>query len=453
MYELIDHRRLTNSAASIVINNIPQFYTDLYLVTSLRDDVASTGWENAFIYPNGVTTNMGTVFAFGWSTNVGSAQNTPSVIYHQTARGGNEANTFSSSNVYIQNYSSSLFKGIRCETSVERNVAAGINAITSSMWTNTAAITSLQIVAASGNFVAGSSATLYGINRTSLLGKPSQPKAVGGTITYANGYWVHTFSGSGTFVPSVDLTAEYLVIAGGGGTTHGLGSGGGAGGYRSSVVGEFSGGGVPAESPLFLSKNQIYTVTVGAGGAGNQGSNQNFGGQGSDSVFSTITSLGGGRGVGQSINFPNNPPGQAGGSGSGGVRNNNNPGAGTAGQGYAGGTGSNTADAYGGGGGGGAGNVGGNGSGGAAGAGGAGRASSISGTSVTRASGGAGSTNFGPARSATTGGGGAGSSDATGVSATPGETNTGGGGGGGSSAYGLGQNGGSGIVIVRYKAD
>jgi hypothetical protein len=44
-----------------------------------------------------------------------------------------------------------------------------------------------------------------------------QPKATGGTITTDGSNWIHIFTSSGTFTPSQSITANYLVVAGGGG--------------------------------------------------------------------------------------------------------------------------------------------------------------------------------------------------------------------------------------------
>jgi hypothetical protein len=152
-------------ASSIAFTSIPTdgTYTDLLLVTSLRDNTGSTGWENAFVYPNNSSANMTSRFLFGWSTNIGSAVNTPAVIYHQTGRGGNTANTFSNSSVYFANYASAAAKTISADTSVERNDVAGINAITAALWNDTTPISSIYITAATGAFVQYSSASLYGI--------------------------------------------------------------------------------------------------------------------------------------------------------------------------------------------------------------------------------------------------------------------------------------------------
>lgn len=221
-----------------------------------------------------------------------------------------------------------------------------------------------------------------------------------------------------SFSQPAQYSVQYVVVAGGGGGGNGQqsaydGSGGGAGGYRSSVTGEMSGGGASAESPITVIPGTSYTVTVGAGG----GAQTN----GSNSVFGSITSVGGGSGA-------SNIAAGSGGSGGGGL------GAGTAGQGYAGG----------GSGGGGAAEVG-NTDGGNEG--GDGVSSSITGSAVFRAGGGGGG-QAGGSNAGGDGGGGAGNQNGAG---TAGTANTGGGGGGARNAGGGGGGaGGSGIVILRY---
>ena len=91
-------------------------------------------------------------------------------------------------------------------------------------------------------------------------------------------------------------SVEYLVIAGGaGGGGYYYAGGGGAGGFRNSCVGDtLSGRSSSLESKLGVSV-QNYNVTIGAGGAA-QTTTLTYGNAGSDSVFSTITSTGGGSG-------------------------------------------------------------------------------------------------------------------------------------------------------------
>ena len=225
------------------------------------------------------------------------------------------------------------------------------------------------------------------------------------------------------------LNIDYLVVAGGGGG--GLG-GGGAGGYRTSFgTGNINGGNTPVENALTLATGSPgYTVTIGAGGAGIVGNGtQNQSDSGNNSVFSSITSTGGG-GAGTGGASGSFNAGVNGGSG-GGSHNNYTAGAAVTNptQGFSGGIGTNAT----GGGGGGAGGAGNNNT-----TGGVGLDSLITGTSTPYAGGGGGY----PSGAASYGGGAAGGAG-TGSSAA---ANTGAGGGGGVN----GGAGGSGVVILRY---
>jgi hypothetical protein len=140
---------------------------------------------------------------------------------------------------------------------------------------------------------------------------PAFITATGGTITTTGNYKIHTFTSPGTFtVTSLGnpgggpSTVDYLVAAGGGGGggaanwANSGASGGGGGGYRESS-GEDSGS--YSRSPLGACVSALpvsitgYPITVGAGGAGGPGISS--GSQGSNSIFSTITSTGGGYGA------------------------------------------------------------------------------------------------------------------------------------------------------------
>jgi len=243
--------------------------------------------------------------------------------------------------------------------------------------------------------------------------------------------------GNAAYDPTV--LVEYLVIAGGGAGSLYSGAdahtgGGGAGGYRCSVVGESSGGGASAETRFSASRGTTYTVTVGAGGAGVKNQEGN---SGSNSVFGSITSIGGGGG-----GFYNTS-GAVGGSGGGaGTYNTNRTGAaGTANQGYAGG---NSLASVRSGGGGGAGGVGST-------TGGSSLSSSITTTSVARAGGGGGESTSG----GFAGGGGGATAGNVGNTSASATANTGSGSGG---VYqydvappaGNSGNGGSGVVILRF---
>ena len=413
-------------AASIEFTNIPQTYTDLLLVMSMRTTVDGAGqWYDVNVNFNGVSTNQSqrVLYGAGSGSGVSISENALNI---RTSDSANTANTFGNASFYVPNYRGSAAKSISMNVVSENNATGAFQAIQAGLWNSSDAITSISLVPLTGNLEQYSSASLYGVSKYNVAG--GSPKATGGIISYDStaDKWVHTFTASGTFTPTEDMTCEYLVIAGGGSGGSGAGGGGGAGGYRCSVSGETSGRGSSAESPLSLTASTGYLVTVGAGGA-SQTSVDVDGFQGSNSVFATITSTGGGRGAGYT------GPGGSGGSG-GGASYNATGGSGTAAQGYDG-----------------AGNTSGGGGGGGAGAsasvtnGGNGLSSSITGFAVTRAGGGGGfSSGIGG-----TGGGATAPADFSNGDA--GEPNTGGG-GSGTNGGGDSGAGGSGIVIVRYSA-
>jgi hypothetical protein len=271
----------------------------------------------------------------------------------------------------------------------------------------------------------GTNIYMYYGNSSATSVSSTSNMTIGGTMTFINGYRIHTFDSSGTLVNATNTNIEILVVAGGGGGAAFTGGGGGAGGliYDSSYS-------VTAKS---------YTVTVGAGGSGQIGTaNPGNGSDGQNSNFDTLTAIGGGGGG------TNSGTGRNGGSGGGAGHNNTTGGTGTIGQGHDGIGGHTTAPNYGAGGGGGAGTVGGTPTNTAAGNGGDGLSYSISGSSVYYAGGGGGGTYMG----GTLGQGGlGGGGNAPAENATP---NTGGGGGGQRNNLANGGNGGSGVIIIRY---
>ncbi len=302
--------------------------------------------------------------------------------------------------------------------------------------------------------------------------------ATGGTITTSGNDKIHTFTGPGTFaVSSISGTAaenivSYMVVAGAGGGgagNPGAGGGGGAGGFRElkSPTTPYTASpldGYPSSPNRVTISATSFPITVGAGGgigpaSGSPPANQ-AGGTGSNSIFSTITSAGGGGARQPSGSNPGN-----GGSGGGAGTSTASGGSGntpptTPAQGTNGGTaspGSSSADAAGGGGG--ATSVGGNGANpGPGGNGGDGATTSITGSPVTRAGGGGGGKR-GCGPSPTGGGGGGPGGGTAGVGGTSSNAssaaaNTGSGGGGAaynSGSQGDGGAGGSGIVVIRYK--
>ena len=434
-------------ATSITFSNIPQTFTDLKVVVSGRTDYANSS-DEVYLKLNG---SSASIYSWKMLYGTGSAAASASDSAEGYGIAGVQidgstatASVFSNGEIYIPNYTSANYKSISMEHCPETNATAINMKMVAGLWSSTAAITSLSLSGGTGNFVQYSTFSLYGISSNTSTQNTSVPSATGGDVITTDGtYWYHAFKYSGTFTPLKALTADYLVVAGAGGGGNAYGGGGGAGGLRCTVTA--TGGGGSLESALSLATT-AYTVTVGAGGAGGTaGGSAVQGTSGSNSVFSTITSTGGGGGGSRGTYA-----GLNGGSGGGGRITG--AATGTSGQGYNGGYFASDAPNYAQSAGGGAGAVGGNGSNSTGGNGGNGVATSISGSSVTYAGGGGGGTFYGGTvgTGGTGGGGNAGTSNGgAGVSGT---ANLGSGGGGASEggAYLAGGAGGSGIVIVRY---
>jgi hypothetical protein len=379
------------------------------------------------------------------------------------------ANTFATNNITVARNGSNI----------------GGLATNATLLTNGIAVTFVYVDSTQGWIVTDSG------NRSDLP-TPQFITATGGTITTSGDYKIHTFTGPSTFTVSSagnslgSNSVDYLVVAGGGGGGGDLfstaGGAGGAGGFRySNSTFPVSGApGAPLASATALPVTATaYPITVGGGGAG--GTSPTFpirGTAGSPSIFSTITSAGGGEGNGAGGPMDDTAGGN-GGSG-GGARNapagtGNTPPVSPS-QGNPGGASGVGAPLYSSGGGGGAMAAGSNGSapvGGGPGGVGSGLPNAF-GTSGQPSggyyyfSGGGGGgiwTNVpapqaaGPYGQGGLGGGGNGgqyTSPGTGVAGVAATANTGGGGGGASGGPSApnktnGGSGGSGIVVIRYK--
>lgn len=431
-------------ASSIEFTSIPQTYTDLKVVFSVRDATNNNGVVK--ITFNGSATGYTARQLYGTGSSAASNTDyTGSGTYYGTegssAPSNATASTFSNCELYIPNYTSSNNKSINADSLYENNGTLAYQSLSAGLWSNSAAITSIKIAQFSGNnFAQYSTATLYGVTSAGY-----GAKATGGIITQDSNYYYHTFLASGTFTPTQSITADCLVVAGGGGGGSRFGGGGGGGGFQTFTSQSLTATG--------------YTVTVGAGGSGGVATGSSGTGgagdgtNGSNSQFGSLTASvgGGGGGAGNSNN------GLSGGSGGGGAgRFASSGGTATSGQGNNGGAAAGDSlggDNYRGAGGGGAGAVGGAGS--TPGTGGNGSSNSYSGSAVTYAGGGGGAGGAVTATGAAGGTGGGGAGGNYNQAGTAGTTNLGGGGGGGGyNATGTvnyaGGAGGSGIVIVRY---
>ena len=415
--------------------------------------VADVGTSVAYGSAQGIVTitpsvNGGAADSFLISASTGGYTATTTGTTVTITVGNNGSYTFSGQG--INNFGTSVAGPSTSETLTTVPEAPTIGAVTTNSgttditvnWTlnsdggkNLSAITVTPFLDGTTAQTATTAATTSSTSATIVGLTPGSAYTFKVKTTNANGTGLDSSASSSITVPS-NVSVDYLVVAGGGGGGADSGGGGGGGGMRCTVTG--TGGSGSLESPLSILQGTNVTVTVGAGGNG-EDSAYALSSNGGQSVFSTITSAGGGYGGANDAGVGGNgipgDGGSGGGAGGGGTNTGGKTGgaADPSGQGFAGGDSFATGGFpnRGGGGGGGAAAVGSNSTGNSTANGGAGRATSITGSSVTYS---VGATGIGGTIGT--------------QSATPNANE--GGGGSGSAGGGTVQNGGSGVVILRW---
>jgi len=165
--ELIRHIEVDDSLpASILIDNIPQTYTDLYLVSSLRANAPGTRVDIE-ITLNGDTSSTYTYQRLIGYDNSQEYSNTGTGINSGTNSTGNgaTANTFSSAGLYMTNYTSTTTKNFHIEHAAENNsTSSWIIGLSTHSFANSTGITSIQFdTSGTSLYMQYSSMSLYGI--------------------------------------------------------------------------------------------------------------------------------------------------------------------------------------------------------------------------------------------------------------------------------------------------
>jgi hypothetical protein len=159
-YDKIATTTLGSATSSITFNSIAATYTDLRLVLVATGSVANyakinfnsdtaTNYSDTVIYGDGTTaytqrdTSAATVFLDGGYTQMST---TIPAFY----------------TVDIFSYAGSTFKTFLSTASIDKNGSGSVARVVG-LWRSTSAITSIALAVNTGNFAAGSTATLYGI--------------------------------------------------------------------------------------------------------------------------------------------------------------------------------------------------------------------------------------------------------------------------------------------------
>jgi hypothetical protein len=159
-YTLINSTTVgSGGAASITFSSIPSTYTDLLVKLSVRSD--TTGYTNYYLKLN--STNPTQMALVG----TGSSASSNTTNYQYANAGGTTANTFTNTEFYIPNYTSSNAKSVSTDETVENNATAARDELYAGLYSSvTSAVTSITITDIYGSWVQYSTAYLYGISNS-----------------------------------------------------------------------------------------------------------------------------------------------------------------------------------------------------------------------------------------------------------------------------------------------
>ena len=163
---LISTVTVGSGGGSITLSNIPQTFTDLYLVyTSREGGVSGQTFVGNFLRFNASSaTNYSNRRLLGNGSSVSSASSTSqdALFVGSNGAANSTANTWSSTSIYIPNYTGSTQKSLSIENVVENNATAGEQFLIAGLWSLTSAITQIDILPQI-SFSQNTTASLYGI--------------------------------------------------------------------------------------------------------------------------------------------------------------------------------------------------------------------------------------------------------------------------------------------------
>lgn len=178
-WTVIAHQELSSNILEINFDNIPQDGTDLLCMISVRPEDAA---EAIFIYRLNDSTSGYTGRDLRGSGSSSFSTSNLTTLTQATGAWGRltttdiqssawTANTFSNTQLYIPNYTSSVAKSISFDTVAENNATTTNMAVSAHAWSGTDAITKLSFsIHQNENSATYSSFTLYKITKGSSGG-------------------------------------------------------------------------------------------------------------------------------------------------------------------------------------------------------------------------------------------------------------------------------------------
>ena len=155
----------SGGASSIDFTSIPNTYTDLNLLLSLRSNDTGGVYEYLKISLNGSTSSFTGKYLMGSGSSVSTGSTTDLI----GIQNGDLAttSTFGSGSIYITNYATTNYKSISAENIGETNATTIYMMMNAQLWSNSAAINAISIKPNSTLlWKQFSTATLYGISKS-----------------------------------------------------------------------------------------------------------------------------------------------------------------------------------------------------------------------------------------------------------------------------------------------
>ena len=167
---LISSQTLGSTTASVTFSSIPSGYADLALRISARANGGSSYTYCKITYNSTGSSYSDTLLYKDGTNTTPQSQRASSQTFYSAAGTGlpfndstSTSNTFGSMEIYIPSYTASQNKPASVFAVQEDNSTTQFMAVDASLWSNTAAITSITLTPGSGSFVSGSSFYLYGL--------------------------------------------------------------------------------------------------------------------------------------------------------------------------------------------------------------------------------------------------------------------------------------------------
>jgi hypothetical protein len=160
----------SGGVSSITFSSIPQTYTDLKLVTSVRDSRTTGGAASQMLLTINVSPTINFLLIDAGSPFGSPYSATASAINIPIDGSNNTSSTFGNAEIYFPNYTSSNYKSISADAVAENNTGTGdylpkIQLI-AGLFQTTTAISAITLTPYASPFVQYSTFYLYGIKNS-----------------------------------------------------------------------------------------------------------------------------------------------------------------------------------------------------------------------------------------------------------------------------------------------